>query len=262
MTSKVVYGDAAYANVYVGCTTPEDVQVINAKEKADLVIPKGITIDTPSFFRIGTPKVANNGLVLNPLSPQYLIASPLAATATVDTTTNTSTLLPAASNNVFTYLAYEGLLKDDVYYTVPRLVPVELFALDNLLLSTNAVLPSGFSFSNITFDVQVLPPNRSSDLDATISVTQFSTNATTSAVGYYYLTTTAAPPAGGTAGVPIYASSNIPTVPAATYGVVTVTPRPNVTARFQLTFSPSTDALQGNYLWVFFTPLTFSVLSA
>ncbi|NDE16778.1 hypothetical protein EBZ80_17780 [bacterium] len=258
MTSKFVYSDASYANVFVGCTTPEDVQVTNAKEKADLAIPKGITIDTPSFIRFGTPIVPKNGLVLNPLSPQYLVASPLAAT--VNTTTHQ--LLPSPAANVFSYLSYEGLLTDDVYYIVPRLVPVELFDLNNLLLSTNAALQSGFSFSNITFDIQVLPPNKSSDLNTAITVNKYTANTTTSAVGYYYLTSTAVPPAAGTVGVPIYASGNIPAVPAATYATITVTPRPNATARFELTFSPSTDALQGNYLWVFFSPLTFSVLSA
>lgn len=256
--SNSVYTWALPWNLAVGCVTPEDVAVVNARERESLVVPNSTEVQNPSFFYFSIPKVPNNGLILNPISPIYLVASPVFATIS-----STGTLVPATAPNVFTYLAYESSLIDSENFAVPRIIPVRAFDVTDLLLASSNKIPSGFSFSNITFDLQVLQPEKSSDLASSLTVRTFTAKSVADPqIGSYFLTTTVAPPAIGATAVPIYASGTLPTTPPATYAVLEVIARPNATARFVLTFSPSTESLSDNYLWISLSTFTAVLLQA
>lgn len=256
--SANVYSWAHSWNLAVGCVTSEEVAVVNARERESLVVPNSTEVQTPSFFYFSIPKVPNNGLILNPISPIYLVASPVFAAVNA-----LGALVPATAPNVFTYLSYESSLIDDQNFAVPRIVPVKAFDVGNLLLASSNKIPSGFSFDNITFDFQVILPDKSSDLAAALTVKSFTTASLADPqIGSYFLTADVNPPVTGATAVPIYSVDTVPANLPATYALLKVTARANATARFQLTFSPNTQSLSDKYLWASFSTFTAILLQA
>jgi len=260
MSAPFVYSDTLYWNTTIGCTTSKPIELENQIQKANLIIPDFVEIDSPSFVSVWTPPlVPLNALLSFPISAANTVKiHPISAVVNP----TTFTLEPAVSPD-FKVLLYNRVVQDPLTMTFH---PVRAFDFTNLTFASVKPIPENYSFTNVTFVLRIAPQCGSNLLGT--AVMDFSSSVvgtTVSPIGYLYSNTTPTVPATGLTGTPIYYSEYASLVsPTTSHVLLTQTILPNDIIEISIT-SPlgktTLSTIAGKYIWIGLPSATGTLVS-